>query len=565
MKRIQIAALAVVVASCGMAADPYAGYIYPSGIQAGTTNRFVIGGQNMWGEVNVHFGHPGLHVLNVERVPGFAPPTGFQRRHLKAWLDGIAEGCRAEPQKPNDPHLDEWRSNVWWRALDTLDAGQLAIVERDLYTPRNALQETPSLRQMMLVTVAADADVPTGRYEFSLFGGGGMSAPRPFDVSGLPHAPEPLYVPPHRPQPPPTFADVRTGGIVLDGQIMPGSTDAFRLRLAAGRRYAFRVTARELQPYVGDAVPGFFNAVITLKDAAGTVLATSDDEARFRPDPVLAFTPSAEGDYLLEIHDVLYRGRADFVYAVAVDSFRSLEIPLADGTVAKPGAVSAKVFTITAPGPRVLEVKARRRGSPLDAVLTLRRCAGGEILAQWDDVTNTVFVGTIPQTECDPIGLYDFKEAGDYVAEITDRTGHGGEDYVWWLDVRRPHPSFEVCSTRSTLPMRPKQPFDLSFIVLRKDGFDGAVTIDFPESIRARNCTATSGVEKITAKLSYVGDRFGVIEPVAFSAHAEIGGKIVRVPVTPCDEYEQAFAWRHLVPAKTFLLRAVRGRRKQPR
>ena len=557
--KCRIAMLAVL--ACGvLLADPYAGYIYPAGIQAGTTNRFVIGGQNMWGVNGVYFGHPGLRMLKVERVPGFAPPTGFQRRHLRNWLDAIAEGRREEPQKPNDPHLDEWRSNAWWRALDTLDAGQLAIVERDLYTPRNALQDTPSLRQMLLVTVAADADVLPGRYEFSVFGGGGMSPPRPFEVSALPRAAEPLYVPPHRQQPLPTFADVRTGGIVLDGQIMPGSTDTFRLRLAGRRRYAFNVTARELQPYVGDAVPGFFNATISILDAEGKVLATSDDEARFRPDPVLSFVPPAEGDYLLKIHDVLYRGRADFVYSVAVDSFRAPEIPLADGVVAKPGAVSAKVFTVETPGPCVLEVKARRRGSPLDAVLTLRRRGGGEILAQWDDVTNTVFVGTVPQAECDPVGVYDFKEPGDYVAEITDRTGHGGDDYVWWLDIRRPHPGFEVYSTRSTLSMQRKQAFNLDFVILRKDGFDGAVTIDFPPCFRPRSCTATSGVEKITAKISYVGDRWGKVSPISFSAHAKIGGETVRAPVTPCDEYEQAFAWRHLVPAKSFLLRVGRRR-----
>jgi hypothetical protein len=37
-------------------------------------------------------------------------------------------------------------------------------------------------------------------------------------------------------------------------------------------------------------------------------------------------------------------------------------------------------------------------------------------------------------------------------------------------------------------------------------------------------------------------------------ASAEIDGRTVRVPVLPCDEYEQAFAWKHLVPAESFLL-----------
>ena len=170
MKHILLSALVLTGAALLPAADPYAGYIYPAGIQAGATNRFIVGGQNLWGVRDVAFSQPGLHVLKIERVPSFAPPTGLQRKHLKNWLDGIAEGRREEPPKPDDPHLNEWRSNSWWRALNTFDAGQLAIVEYDLYTPRNALQDTPSLRQLMLVTVAADADARPGWGTFSVWG-----------------------------------------------------------------------------------------------------------------------------------------------------------------------------------------------------------------------------------------------------------------------------------------------------------------------------------------------------------------------------------------------------------
>ena len=113
-------------------ADPYVGYIYPSSIQAGTTNRLIIGGQALNGAQKYHFTKSGIKVLKVEHVPGFPPPVWQQRRHLVKWLDGIAAGKREEPPLPNDPHLDEWRTNPWWSALDTLDVGQLALVEHDL-------------------------------------------------------------------------------------------------------------------------------------------------------------------------------------------------------------------------------------------------------------------------------------------------------------------------------------------------------------------------------------------------------------------------------------------------
>ena len=563
LKLLAVAALAALTCH---AADPYVGYIYPAGVQAGTTVRLVVGGQALQGVKSVWISGEGVHVRKIEPVPGFPNPAGRQRLHLTHWLDGIARGERAEPPLPKDPRLDEWRSNRWWTVLGTLDEQQLAIVERDLHTPRNALQASPSLRQMMLVTVAVDADARPGARSLVALGGQGMSAPRPLLVTSAAHVAEPLYVPPHRPRPAPAKVDARVGEAVLDGQIMPGETDVFRVRLAKGRSYAFTVTARELQPYIGDAVPGFFNAVVTLKDASGKVVAAADDADRFRPDPELLYTPPAEGLYTLEIHDVLFRGRADFVYTVKVDDAEARPLPDADGVVAEPGAVCAKTFTVDAPGPRVLEVTARRKGSPLDAVLTLRK-EGGPVLARWDDATNTVFAGTVPQGECDPVGMYDFPEPGRYVAEISDRTGHGGPDYAWWLDVRRPQPGFAVYSTRSTLPMKRGQSLAMGFRVVRKDGFSGAVSIEFPNYIAAEDAVVTAGVDQVTAKLRLFDDVLprdlprtaGGLSPIELFARADIGGQTVRVPVQPCDEYEQAFAWKHLVPAEAFLFRAQRG------
>ena len=103
--------------------------------------------------------------------------------------------------------------------------------------------------------------------------------------------------------------------------------------------YAFTVTARELQPYIGDAVPGFFNPCLALKDSSGAVVAFADDESRFRPDPVLRFTPPRNDVYRLEIRDVLFRGRADFVYTIAVADCKAVKVPSADGIVARRGLV----------------------------------------------------------------------------------------------------------------------------------------------------------------------------------------------------------------------------------
>ncbi|MBR2838455.1 MAG: hypothetical protein IKE55_06720 [Kiritimatiellae bacterium] len=586
MKRLA-AALAASLALAALGADPYAGYIYPAGLQVGTTNRFLIGGQGLWNVRRVYFDNPALRVIAVEAVPSFPNPGNeAQRRHIVKWLDGIAAGNPAEPPRPEDPAVvGEWRSNSWWNVLGSLDPGKIAIVERSFFTPRNALQSSPSLSQKMLVTVAADAGAKTGWCHFMVVTPAGISAPRPFEVCAARRTAEPLYVPPRptRPKPEPASVDLRTGGAVLDGRIMPGETDVFRLRLAAKRHYAFVATARELQPYVGDAVPGFFNVALVLRDSKGAVVARADDLARFRPDPVLHFMPRAEGEFTLEVHDVLYRGRADFVYAVAVNApgrrlfYPGVGYPARvrsappDGTVSGPDVVSRRTFLVDEPGPRILEVVARRRASPLDAVLTLRKSGGGPVLAQWDDATNKLFVGTIPQGECDPVGMYDFAAPGEYIAEVADRTGHGGNGYDWWLDVRKPKPGFDVYSTRSTLPLGRRAPLKVEFCIVRKDGFDGDVALEFPDGVHAAApCVATAGVDRVSAKLVYRGRQAVAMRPVRLMASATIGGSVVRVPVTPCDEYEQAFAWKHLVPAANFVMNAPAappaggGQRKPP-
>ena len=90
------------VVSAAHAASPHIGYIYPSGIQAGATNRVIVGGQFMWGVREAMLSGPGgVRVTEVEAVPGFPNPTGDQRRYLVKWLAQIAEGNREQPPLPD--------------------------------------------------------------------------------------------------------------------------------------------------------------------------------------------------------------------------------------------------------------------------------------------------------------------------------------------------------------------------------------------------------------------------------------------------------------------------------
>jgi hypothetical protein len=104
------------------------------------------------------------------------------------------------------------------------------------------------------------------------------------------------------------------------GQYAPGDTDRYRFAARKGRDLVCIVSARDLMPYLADAVPGWIQATLTLSDASGHEIAYGDDY-RFQPDPVLHVKIPADGDYVLEIKDALYRGREDFVYRIAIGEF----------------------------------------------------------------------------------------------------------------------------------------------------------------------------------------------------------------------------------------------------
>ena len=104
---------------------------------------------------------------------------------------------------------------------------------------------------------------------------------------------------------------------VVNGQILPGQVDRFRFHARKGQRLVIAANARQLIPYIADAVPGWFQATLTLYDAKGKELAY-DDDFRFDPDPVLYYEVRADGEYVVEIKDAIYRGREDFVYRITV-------------------------------------------------------------------------------------------------------------------------------------------------------------------------------------------------------------------------------------------------------
>ena len=123
---------------------------------------------------------------------------------------------------------------------------------------------------------------------------------------------------------------------VVNGQIMPGGVDRYRFQARQGQRLVIAASARELMPYLADAVPGWFQAALSLYNALGHEVAYAD-HFRFHPDPVLFYEVPNDGEYTLQIRDSIYRGRDDFVYRITVG-----EVPFVTGIFPLGGPAGAR-------------------------------------------------------------------------------------------------------------------------------------------------------------------------------------------------------------------------------
>ena len=111
--------------------------------------------------------------------------------------------------------------------------------------------------------------------------------------------------------------------VLVNARIDQNDQDFFRFAAKGGQTLVCEIQARAIVPYIADAVPGWFDAVLTLYDATGKALDSVDD-FRFRPDPTLIFRVPKDGDYVVGIRDILYRGRADFIYRLSVGALPSI-------------------------------------------------------------------------------------------------------------------------------------------------------------------------------------------------------------------------------------------------
>lgn len=322
------------------------GYAYPAGGQVGTSFDIVVGGQYLDGITDVI-----IAPLNPSKSQGQVPRATFvkltkpltqkQVNDLTDKLKQIQEKVRMELRQRRG------RADMaTYRELFVKFAAEQGISEETLKAldeyrklrndPKR--QPNPQIAERATIHVSVPNDVPPGMYLLRLKTVNGLSDPVRFHITPWKEATE--VEPNDKNQ-----ATIVSGELplVLNGQILPGDVDRFQIQAKKGQHLVVAVLARELVPYLADAVPGWFQATLRILDKSGRELAYVDDYW-FHPDPVLTFDVPADGEYVIEIKDAIYRGREDFVYRVVVG-----EIPYVT-SVFPPGARMGETATLELQG-----------------------------------------------------------------------------------------------------------------------------------------------------------------------------------------------------------------------
>lgn len=314
--------------------EPHIGYLYPAGGPQGATLQVLAGGQSLRGATAVYISGEGVQATVVQHYRPLRNLSPEQRQALLSRLRQLLQKRLAEWPGPV-ARLLQSSLGPWSRGRQTEKPAATASLPehpllrnlegkslRELVHIANQFlnlrkrQPNAQIAETVLIDVSIAPDAPPGDRELRLGTPLGLTNPLRFQVGWLPERCE------QEPNDPPSFSWLPREPpldlpILLNGQIQPGDVDRFRFRAQGGQQLVIEVQARHLIPYLADAVPGWFQAVLTLYEARGREVAFADDY-RFDPDPVLFYQVPETGVYELEVRDALYRGREDFVYRIAV-------------------------------------------------------------------------------------------------------------------------------------------------------------------------------------------------------------------------------------------------------
>ncbi len=516
---------------------PHLGYVLPAGGQRGAAVEVKLGGQFLVNTARILVSGRGVDATAGEHARPMNPMQATQLRERMQELQKL-------------PANDAVRQEM------VEIRGKLLLFSR-------ARQTSPVLSETLAARISIAPDAEPGPYEVRVLTPQGLSNPLLFTVGDLPEVAETEKVEvgggslPNQVRilEPPTDMEIALP-VVVNGRIKPragspqqqsrqapftpGEADRYRFRLRQGEELVAQVSARELMPYLADAVPGWFQAVLTLFDPDGKEVAFNDD-FRFNPDPLLHYKAPQEGEYALEIRDAIYRGREDFVYRIrlgelplatsvfplggragvrtpvtisgwnlrstklvvdAAKESRVAGLPFAAGTLpettekepndsrARAARIRLPVILngrIAAPGDIDTFAFEGRAGQEVVAEVTARRLGSplDSVLTLTDaagrqlalnDDSDDAGAG-LETHHADSRILVRLPAKGTYFLSVRDAQQKSGGEYAYRLRIGPPLPDFELLAAPSAINAGAGMTAPLTVQAVRKDGFAGEITV----------------------------------------------------------------------------------------
>jgi len=199
----------------------------------------------------------------------------------------------------------------------------------------------------------------------------------------------------------------------------------------------------------------------------------------------------------------------------------------------------------------VAEVHARRLGSPFDSFVKVTDEAG-KIIALNDDHYDA---GSGLNTDhADSYLMVKLPADGKYFVHIGDTPRRGGKEYAYRLRISQPQPDFELRVIPSKIVIRSNNAAAVTAYALRKDGFDGPITLSFknlPEGFESAGATLAANQDTVGLALKTSLTELDKPVNVTVVGTAKAADQEIVREALPAEDRMQAFLWRHLLPAET--------------
>lgn len=305
--------------------DPHLAYAYPAGCERGMSSEIVIGGQYLKDVNEVHVSGDGVQ---VKILGWYRPLTAGEYNNLRMRLRETRErlagrAALSRAALPTDAEV------ALVAGISDDQLREMEVYRERANDPRR--QPNDQLEEQVTVQVTCSMEAELGKRELRLLTDNAISNPLWIHLDKWVE---------HRESEPNDVVPSDTVGrlpFVHNGQVMPGDVDRFRFEANKGMRLVVAAAARDVIPYLADAVPGWFQAVMRVTDETDQEVGFADS-FHYRQDPVIYFEVPRDGRYTVEIRDALYRGREDFVYRVKVG-----EIPFVTSVFPLGGRVDSEV------------------------------------------------------------------------------------------------------------------------------------------------------------------------------------------------------------------------------